>query len=84
VSTLDRLTCEEMIRKMDDYVDRRLSADEVRRVKEHLETCAICTRQYHFEETVLSDLRGKLKRIDVPPDLLGRISRLIDEKESGG
>ena len=38
----DRFTCEEIFARLDDYLDRELSADEMRMVKEHLETCAAC------------------------------------------
>ena len=43
----------------------------------HLETCAICASEYDFEQTVLDDVRGKLRRIRAPGDLMSRISSLI-------
>ena len=73
----DRYTCEEMFRKLDDYLDRELCSDEVGLVRRHLETCATCASEYRFEESVLAQLRDKLRRIAVPPDLLERISRRI-------
>jgi len=34
-----RYTCEETFRRLEDYVDRELSAEEMERVREHLKTC---------------------------------------------
>lgn len=81
----DRYTCEDLFRKLDDYLDRALSAAEERRIREHLEMCATCAGEYRFEETLLAEVRGKLLRIDKPPDLMARISALLArEKESSG
>lgn len=70
----DRLTCEEVFRRLDDYLDRTLADDELARVREHLETCAACTSEYRFEEGVVSEVRRKVARIDVPPGLMERIT----------
>jgi len=78
------LTCMEAIRRLDDFVDRELSADEIRLVEEHLETCARCTREIRFEERVIRDVRSKLRRIAVPPELeAGVWKRLRDEARHG-
>jgi anti-sigma factor (TIGR02949 family) len=83
MSPVDRLTCEELFRRLDDYLDRELDEREMRLVREHLETCAVCTAEYAFEDSVLRNVRDKLRRIQAPPDLLGKISRLIDESGPG-
>lgn len=82
----DRFTCEEIFARLDDYLDRELSADEMRMVREHLETCAACSSEHRFEMGVIDDVRAKLRRIDVPNGLMARISaRLAMEgKEAGG
>jgi anti-sigma factor (TIGR02949 family) len=71
---LDRITCESAFRKLDDFLDRQLSADEMRLVEEHLHICEGCTREFAFEASVLAGVRRKLRAIAVPPDLLARIS----------
>lgn len=76
----DRLTCEELFRRLDDYLDRELDADEMRMIREHLETCAVCASEYSFEQSVLRNVREKLRRIQAPPDLMSKISRMIAEK----
>ena len=77
MSHIDRYTCEEAFLRLDDYLDRELPPDQVDCVREHLETCAICASEFDFEQTVMDDVRGKLRRIRAPGDLLSRISVLI-------
>ena len=83
MSAIDRLTCEELFRRVDSYLDRELSDGEMRMVAEHLETCAACAAEYAFESSVLRNVRQKLAHIQAPPDLLSRISRRIAEAEGG-
>lgn len=70
---LDRMTCESAFRRLDDYLDRQLSPDEMRLVEEHLQICEACTREFTFEASVLDGVRRKLKSLEMPPDLLARI-----------
>ena len=72
-SRLDRYTCEEALRRLDDYVDRELVETELQLVRQHLETCAACSAQFQVEAGKLAQLKDKLRRIAVPPDLMARI-----------
>lgn len=74
---LDRFTCEDLFRRLDDYLDRELSGEEGERIREHLEACAQCAMEYEFEGQLLTALKEKLRRIAAPPDLLARISRSL-------
>ncbi len=81
----DRFTCEEVFARLDDYLDRELTAEELRLVRAHLETCAACASEYRFEAGVLEGVREKLRRLAVPSDLMARISaRIAAEREEGG
>jgi anti-sigma factor (TIGR02949 family) len=73
----DRFTCEEVFARLDDYLDRELTAEEMRLVREHLATCAACASEYRFEAGVLEGVREKLRRLAVPADLMARISARI-------
>ena len=74
---MNRHTCEEAFRRLDDYLDRRLTPEETRLVEEHLQICVACTREFSFEASVLVGVRQKLRHLEAPPDLLGRVlSRL--------
>ena len=50
---LNRTTCEEAFRRLDDFLDRRLARTEMHLIEEHLEICAACAREFTFEASVL-------------------------------
>jgi anti-sigma factor (TIGR02949 family) len=77
MSPLDRYTCEEVFRRMDDYLDRELGPQEVERVRAHLETCVACAGEYRFEESLLHDVRSKLRRVAMPPDFRTRVEQRL-------
>ncbi len=82
MSQLSRTNCEEAFRLLDDYLDRRLSDEEMKLIQEHLEICDWCAREFNFETSVLHGLKRKLRQLDAPTDLLARIvSRLPTGKE---
>ena len=79
---LDRYTCEQVFRRMDEYLDRELAPREVDKVRAHLETCAACAQEYAFEASVLSAVRAKLRRLAVPGELRQRIARRLLDADS--
>ena len=78
---LDRMTCEEAFRRLDDYLDRELSREEMRLVEEHLNVCDVCTSEFVFEASVLTGVRRKLQSIAAPSDLLARIAARLRPPE---
>jgi anti-sigma factor (TIGR02949 family) len=70
---LNRSNCEEAFRRLDDFLDRRLSPEERKIIEEHLEICDWCTREFNFEASVLNGVKRKLRQIDAPSDLLSKI-----------
>ena len=79
---LNRNTCEEAFRRLDDFLDRRLSPEETRLVEEHLQICEACTREFSFEASVLEGVKQKLRQLVTPSDLLARVlSRLQSAPE---
>ncbi len=78
----DRMTCEEVFQRLDDYLDRELTPDEARMVKEHLDTCAACAAEHRFEDRLLNDVKQKLRRLAAPPSLLARVQAAIARAES--
>ena len=83
MSHIDRYTCEEAFLRLDSYLDRELPPEEMERVREHMETCAICASEYEFEQTVIDDVRAKVRRIRAPGDLMARIAGLIASARAG-
>jgi anti-sigma factor (TIGR02949 family) len=75
--TLDRYTCLETVRRLDDYLDRELSPAEMIEVERHLETCEGCLGRFTFEGAVLDELRIKLRRVSVPEGLEARLKALL-------
>ena len=75
--TLDRYTCLETVRRLDDYLDRQLSETERHEVERHLETCDRCLQRFRFEAAVVDDLRTKLRRVTVPSSLESRLRELL-------
>ena len=80
MTPLNRYTCEEAFRRLDDYLDRELSREETVLVREHLEICAGCAREFNFEASVLEGVREKLRQIDLPVSLQARILSVLDEE----
>ena len=76
--SLNRMSCEAAFRRLDDFLDRHLSAEEMRLVEEHLRVCEACTREFSFEASVLRGIKRKLEGLDAPADLLARISAQLD------
>ena len=70
---INRYTCEVAFRRLDDYLDRELSDEELTLVHEHLEICAGCAREFNFEASVLNGVRERLRQIDLPESLQARI-----------
>lgn len=77
MSAVDRYTCEEVVRRLNDFLDRELSPAETVLIREHLDTCAQCASAFAFEAGVLQELKSKLRRIDVPQGLMEKIAAIL-------
>jgi anti-sigma factor (TIGR02949 family) len=80
MSEQDRLICDQVLSRLDEFLDRALAPAEQAAVERHLEECLHCGRALQFEATILDGLRDRLRRIQVPPGLLEAVrSRLQAE-----
>ncbi len=70
---VDLFTCELALRRLDDYLDRELTIEEMERVSAHLEFCAHCAGMFAAEADLLQGIRNRLQRIAVPPNLSARL-----------
>lgn len=84
MTQLNRTNCEEAFRRLDDFLDRRLTPDEMRIIEEHLQICAWCTREFTFEASVLNGVKRKLRQIEAPADLLSRVLTQLHSHDSQG
>lgn len=81
MSSLDRYTCEQVFHLLDDYVDRELTAEETKRVEEHLATCAQCASEARFERGLVDGLKDKIRQIDVPVSLVEKIETALKRNQ---
>jgi anti-sigma factor (TIGR02949 family) len=70
---IDRYTCQETFGRLNDYLDRELTPEEMRLVEEHLAVCAYCVLEFAFEANVLREVRTRLQAIQAPEGLLGKV-----------
>ena len=63
------LDCREVFRRIDDYLDGSLSAEEVLAVRDHLDACSPCAGEYGFSEGLVTELKSKLRTIGCPDRL---------------
>jgi anti-sigma factor (TIGR02949 family) len=77
MSKLDRTNCEEAFRRLNDFLDRRMTPADLKIMEEHLEICAWCAREFNFEASVLHGVKRKVRQLEAPEDLVSKIlSRL--------
>lgn len=74
--------CEQTFVRLQDYLDRELSPEEIRLVEQHLDVCAICAEEYAFEASLLRNLRARILHIDIPNDLRQRVGQALDQLAS--
>ncbi len=74
---LNSYTCGEAYRRIDDYLDRELTMEEIGKVEEHLSFCEMCAQEFEFEASVIRAVRMKIQSIAVPPELRSRISQSL-------
>lgn len=84
MKTVDWLTCEETVRRLDDYLDRALSPSERAEVGAHLEVCGACARAFGMQERFVEEVREKVNRIAAPPALRERVMDMIREARKEG
>jgi anti-sigma factor (TIGR02949 family) len=80
MSEVERFTCEDVFRRLDDYLDRELSAEEMEQVADHLEACAQCAQEQRFEARVLETIRGKLRHLQAPDLLIKRVAKILEQE----
>jgi anti-sigma factor (TIGR02949 family) len=79
LALINLYTCRETLERLNDYVDRELSDRELHLVERHLKICTHCSRKFAFETELLQEMRTKVGRLQVPTDLMTRISITLAE-----
>ena len=76
-------SCEAILQRLDDYIDRELSPGDMLMVERHIEDCLRCDDRYRFEISLIRELRSRLRRIRLPGDLVARIKLRLDVEMAG-
>jgi anti-sigma factor (TIGR02949 family) len=70
--------CEETFRRLQDYLDRELSPEEVDLVHAHLATCGMCAEEYVFEASLLRRVSQCVQDTEIPENLFAMVSASLD------
>lgn len=71
-------SCREAFQKLDDFLCRELTAEEIASVEEHLCKCVECAEAYQFEGKMLLCIKKKVEMIALPADLMERVKKALD------
>ena len=83
MSVPDRYTCAQVFRRLDDYVDRELTPEEIDRVEEHLATCAQCASESRFERSLLEGLKEKIRQLEAPRSAVAKVEAVLRRARGG-
>ncbi len=80
LSGADFYSCEEAIKRLNEYLDHQLSPAEAIVVMRHLEICRPCLRRFTFEQTLVVSLRQKANASAMPSALRDKLHLLLVAK----
>ena len=69
------MNCRETLEHLYEFLDRELTPDVERQVREHLEACRPCVQHFDFEQAFLEFLQARCRARCAPPELKRRILR---------
>lgn len=73
-----RITCEEAISKLLEYLDHELDESSQQQMERHLETCRACFSRAEFERRLRQRV-AEAGRTESPESLRVRVRALMDE-----
>jgi mycothiol system anti-sigma-R factor len=74
---LDISTCHQVVARLYEYLDRELTPEEAVAVNEHLSLCRECAELFRFEEELLTTIRDRCRRINVPRQFRQQIEAIV-------
>ena len=75
--------CDETLRELDSFLDDELSPDVRTHLQAHLGACMDCLSAFDFHAELKLAIRRKCSNEDMPPGLMARIERCLDEDIDG-
>jgi mycothiol system anti-sigma-R factor len=70
--------CDEVLEKVYEFLDGELDSKGVHVIKEHLDECGPCLREYGLEEAVKALVKRTCGKDPVPPDLRAKVMVRIE------
>ncbi len=77
----DYYSCEEAVKRLNEYLDHEMSGAERDVVLKHLEICRPCLRRFTFEKTLVVSLRQKVTLLCAPTALREKLYVLLRDHE---
>ena len=74
------MNCRECIEQLYPYLDRELTPDLEKEIKQHLAGCPPCDDHFDFETLFLKFVRARCRAQGAPPELRQRILRELFDK----
>lgn len=71
--------CSETIRELELYLDGELTPDQGAHVARHLEECLECFHAFDFHAELKAVIAAKGANVPLPPGLVERIRRGLDD-----
>jgi len=84
MAAMNRMSCEEAVRKFFAYLDRSLSADSAERLEAHLRECLDCCDRLEFLRKLEALVKTHLPEGALPPHVEARIRRRLAETAAAG
>lgn len=74
---VDFYSCEEAIKRLNEYLDHELNEEERTVVIKHLEICKPCFSRFTFEQNLIVSIRQKLCGLAAPQPLKEKLKSLL-------
>ncbi len=72
------IPCSEAVRKLWDYLDHAISAEDQERVEKHLSFCRTCCGELEFAKELRRVLASN-EAEEIPPDVKAHLERFVQE-----
>ncbi len=76
-----RLTCAETLKLLQQYLDGELTAEEARRVAQHLDLCTMCDEESALFRGIKDSIAATAKQTD--PEVLARLDAFGQRVRNG-
>lgn len=73
------LSCTEVRKRLDDYLDQELSSEEAYLMLEHMNGCMDCAAASRYNYNRLAQLREAVQRLSLPTGMTSRLSEWLED-----